>query len=128
MSKKTMVNILVILIIVIGLVAFFFIFQNTKKESKNLELKFDTNAGVPYKWTIAIDNTEVVDLLEEKTEESNDGEMVGGPVKVIYILKGLKEGETTVTFRYVDIRDESIAKEEIVKVKVDKDLKVTKAE
>ncbi len=128
MSKKTIVNILLILIVVIGLVAFFFIFQNAKKESKNLEITLETNAGVPYHWTIEIENAEVVDLLEEKTEESNNGEMVGGPVKVIYVLKGLKEGETTVTFRYIDIRDESVTKEEVVNVKVDKDLKVTKAE
>ena len=42
------------------------------------------------------------------------------PVYINYIFRGLKEGKTTITFKYINVIDDSIEKEDKVRVKVDK--------
>lgn len=89
--------------------------------SKELELTYKTNGGVPYKWEYKIEDESIVEFVKTKdvTSES-DKELTGGPVYINYIFKGLKEGKTTIIFKYINIIDNSIEKEEKVEVKVDK--------
>ena len=89
--------------------------------SKELELTYKTNGGVPYKWEYKIEDESIVEFVKTKdiTSES-DKELTGGPVYINYIFKGLKEGKTTIIFKYINITDNSIEKEEKVEVKVDK--------
>ena len=48
-----------------------------------------------------------------------DKKLVGGPVYINYVFKGIKEGKTTITFKYVSVVDGTIEKEDKVTVKVD---------
>ena len=68
-----------------------------------------------------IEDESVVEFVETKDVTSEeDKKLDGGPVYISYIFKGLKEGKTTITFKYVNITDNSIEKEDKVTVKVDK--------
>jgi predicted secreted protein len=46
--------------------------------------------------------------------------MVGATISTNYVFKGVKEGKTTITFKYVNIISNAVEKEEKVTVKVDK--------
>ena len=119
MNKKVMIG--------IGIIFFYVLFVVLKivipsmTGSKELELTYKTNGGVPYKWEYKIEDESIVEFVKTKdiTSES-DKELTGGPVYINYIFKGLKEGKTTIIFKYINITDNSIEKEEKVEVKVDK--------
>ena len=51
--------------------------------------------------------------------------MVGAPIKRKYVFKGLKEGTTTIIFRYVSITDGKVSEEEINNIKVDKNKNIS---
>ena len=89
--------------------------------SKELELTYKTNGGVPYKWEYKIEDESIVEFVKTKNITSKeDKKLAGGPVYINYIFRGLKEGKTTITFKYINIIDDSIEKEDKVRVKVDK--------
>lgn len=119
MNKKVIIGIGIIFFTVLFVVLKIVIPSMTG--SKELELTYKTNGGVPYKWEYKIEDESIVEFVKTKdvTSES-DKELTGGPVYINYIFKGLKEGKTTIIFKYINIIDNSIEKEEKVEVKVDK--------
>lgn len=117
MKKKIILIILFVIGFGLGLTAYLL---NVNNSSKVLELTYQTNGGVPYKWEYEIGDESIVQFVETKDITSEDDkELVGGPVYINYIFKGLKEGKTTITFKYVSVIDGSIEKEEKLNIKVD---------
>ena len=119
MNKKVMIGIGIVFLAALFVVLKIVIPSTTG--FKELELTYKTNGGVPYKWEYEIEDESIVEFVKTKdvTSES-DKELTGGPVYINYIFKGLKEGKTTIIFKYINITDNSIEKEEKVEVKVDK--------
>lgn len=119
MNKKVMVCISIILVVAL-LIVLKVIIPNISG-SKELELTYKSNGGVPYKWEYKIEDESIVKFVRTKDITSNeDKKLDGGPVYTNYIFKGLKQGKTTITFKYINIVDGSIDKEEKIIVKVDK--------
>lgn len=119
MKKKIMIGIGLVFAVVLFIILRI-IFSNTSGY-KELELTYKTNGGVPYKWEYQIEDESIVEFVRTKDITSEkDKKLDGGPVYINYIFKGLKQGKTTITFKYVNITDGSIEKEEKVTVKVDK--------
>ena len=119
MNKKVMIGIGLIFVAVLFVVLRIVIPSTTG--SKELELTYKTNGGVPYKWEYKIEDESVVEFVKTKDITSEkDKQLDGGPVYINYIFKGLKKGKTTITFKYVNIVDGSVDKEEKITVKVDK--------
>lgn len=118
MNKKVMLGIGMIFVIVLFVVIKVII--SSSEGTKELELTYKTNGGVPYKWEYKIEDESIVQFVETKDITSEeDKKLAGGPVYINYIFKGIKEGKTTITFKYVSIIDGSIEKEDKVSVKVD---------
>lgn len=119
MNKKVIIGIGIIFVVVLFVILGIVISNVTG--SKELELTYKTNGGVPYKWEYKIEDESIVQLVKTKDITSKkDKELLGGPIYTNYIFKGLKEGKTTITFKYINITDGSINKEEKVTVKVDR--------
>ena len=119
MNKKVMIGIGIIVLVVLFIVIKIAIPSNTG--NKELELTYKSNAGVPYKWEYKIEDESIVEFVRTKDITSEvDKELNGGLIYTNYIFKGLQEGKTTITFKYVSIVDGSVDKEEKVTVKVDK--------
>ena len=93
---------------------------------KELELTYKTNGGVPYKWEYKIEDESIVQFVKTKDITSvEDKKLDGGPVYINYIFKGVKEGKTTITFKYINIIDGSVEQEEKITVKVDKNKNIS---
>lgn len=91
------------------------------KKPKYLELTYSINSGIPFKWEVEIEDETVAKLKKSYvTKNENKGAIVGGKVYTKYIFEGLKEGKTTITFKYVNITNEIPNKEEKYNIKVDK--------
>lgn len=119
MNKKVIIGIGIIFVVVLFVILGIVISNVTG--AKELELTYKTNGGVPYKWEYKIEDESIVQLVKTKDITSKkDKELLGGPIYTNYIFKGLKEGKTTITFKYINITDGSINKEEKVTVKVDR--------
>ncbi len=119
MNKKVMIGIVIIFAAVLFIVLKIVI--PNKTGSKELELTYKTNGGVPYKWEYKIEDESIVEFVKTKDITSEeDKKLTGGPVYINYIFKGLKKGKTTITFKYVNITNGSIEKENKIAVKVDK--------
>ena len=120
MNKKLIVGILLVLAVVLCVVLYFIVSDNSDGH-KELELTYKSNGGVPYKWEYKIEDESIVEFVKTKDITSKeDKKLDGGPVYTNYIFRSKKEGKTTITFKYVSIVDGSVDKEEKVTVKVDK--------
>ena len=119
MNKKVMICIGIIFLVVLFVVLTIVIPNITG--SKELELTYKTTGGVPYKWEYKIEDESIVELVKIKGNSSNENMILDGePIEINYVFKGLKEGKTNITFKYINITNNSIEKEEKVTVKVDK--------
>ena len=119
MNKKLVIGIGIIFLVVLFVILKIVI--PSEAGSKELELTYMTNGGVPYRWEYKIEDESIVEFVRNKDITSEeDKKLDGGPVYINYIFRGLKEGKTTITFKYVNIVDNSIEREEKVTVKVDK--------
>lgn len=119
MNKKLVIGIGIIFLVVLFVILKIVI--PSEAGSKELELTYKTNGGVPYRWEYKIEDESIVEFVRNKDITSEeDKKLDGGPVYINYIFRGLKEGKTTITFKYVNIVDNSIEREEKVTVKVDK--------
>lgn len=119
MNKKVLIVIGIVFIIIL-LFVFKFMMIKTKG-SKTLELTYKTNGGVPYKWEYKIDNESIVQFVETKNITPDKYKNLdGGPVYINFVFKGIKKGKTTITFKYINIVNKSVEKEETVTVKVDR--------
>ena len=98
-----------------------------KKDPKQLELTYEINAGIPFKWEYEIEDETIVEFVKSYViRDDNKGGKVGASVYTNYVFKGLKEGTTTITFKCVSITGEHENTKEIHhKVKVDKDLNIS---
>ena len=116
-------NYKIIIGICVLLIGAFVFFMWPKKSSKELELTYEINAGIPYKWVYEIEDPSVAEFVKSYVlKDENTGSIVGASVYTNYVFKGLKEGITTITFKCISITDETdVWKEEKTKVKVDKD-------
>lgn len=123
MNKKVMIGIGIVFIAAIFVVVGIIIPNNKNKEEgkKELEITIESSGGVPYVWEYEIDDKSIVEFVKTvDTTPEEDKRLEGGPVYTNYVFKGVKEGKTDITFRYVSIDDKSIVKEMTYTVKVDK--------
>ena len=121
MNKKVIIGISIgVIIIAVLFVIFKFIVPNVTG-SKTIELTYKTNGGVPYKWEYQIEDESIAQFVEAKDiTPEQEKKMVGATISTNYVFKGVKEGKTTITFKYVNIISNVVEKEEKVTVKVDK--------
>ena len=120
MIKMSKIIIVVSIIIVSGLILYFWLIPK-KKNTKELELTYKINAGIPFKWEYEIEDSRVVSFVKSYViKNENKGGIVGAPVYTNYVFKGLKAGETTIIFKFVNMNG-IVSKEEKHLVKVDKD-------
>ena len=122
--KKLLWLIPVILIIIIIVVI---VIIKSIDSSKQLELTYEINAGIPFKWEYVIEDESIVEFKKSYViRDDNKGGLVGGKIVTNYVFVGKKEGTTKVTFKFVSITDEDYPpKEEEHIVKVDKDLNIS---
>ena len=125
MNIKIFVGIIVT-IVLCGLIIFlkFVVFDNNS--SKELKLTYKINAGIPFRWEYEIEDESVVQFVKSYVvKDENKGGIVGAPVYTAYIFRGLKEGETTINFKYVNFTEGEVTGVEKHKVKVDKDKNIS---
>ncbi len=126
MNKYIFISIGIILII--GLVFILILTKPHKNDDpKQLELTYEINAGIPFKWVYEIEDESIVEFVKSYViqDDNTDGK-VGASVYTNYVFKGLKEGETTITFKVVSITGEyEDSQIEVHKVRVDSDLNIS---
>ncbi len=130
--KKMLVPILTLISVI--LCAVMVIILCNKKEvwnntdSNQIEFTYTINGGVPYKWEYEIEDESIVSFVKDYIlEDKNVDGLVGAPVSTNYVFKGVEEGVTTVTFKYIDLTksDTPVIKKEVHKLKVDKDKNIS---
>ena len=133
MNKYILIGIIVLLIVLlIVLCLWFFVLKGNDKDnnSKVLELTYEINAGIPFKWEYEIEDESIVKFVKSYVvKDENTGAKTGASVYTNYVFEGLKEGTTTITFKTVSITSEypdSNIEKNIVKV--DKDLNISLVE
>ena len=106
MKKRKMIifGCLFLLGVVIGLTACLL----SDDSSKQLELTYSS----------------IVKLVKKYTVDKEKGIIEGGNIDINYVFKGLKEGKTTIIFKYVSL-DGEVVKEEKQTVKVDKNKNIS---
>lgn len=129
MNKKLMLFLIPILLLIIGIIVIVIIMNiKNKDSSKQLELTYDINAGIPFKWDFEIEDPNIVEFKKSYViRDDNKGGLVGGKVVTNYVFVGKKEGVTTVTFNFVriDREENNIESSETHTIKVDKDLNIS---
>ena len=122
MKNRIIIFIIALVVTTICIFGVFFY----KKGSKELILTAKTNGGVPFTWEYEIEDTSVVEFIKRDSYvEDKYKDLDGGPVNVTFTFKGIKEGTTTITLKYVDFRDNTISKTEKHKVKVDNNMNIS---
>lgn len=126
MNKKLIIILVVLVILIIGICVCIFL-KKHEESSKKLELTYEINAGIPFRWEYEIEDEDIVEFVGTKViRDDNKGGKVGGSVYTNYIFKGKKEGTTTITFKMVSITDDNYdGTVEKNTVKVDKDLNIS---
>ena len=120
MNKVILGIIIFIVTLSITILIFFY-----NKKPKTLDLTYKISAGIPFKWQYDIEDETIVKLTKSYvTKNENTRGKVGAPIYTKYIFEGLKEGKTTITFKFVNITNEMPTKEEKYFIKVDKDKNV----
>ena len=123
MNKKLLIGLITITIVLI--IAIIVVVLNIKS-NKQLELTYDINAGIPFKWEVEVEDESIVKYVKNYViEDENKGGLVGGKISRNYVFRGLKKGTTTIVFKYVNFTDGRVEKEEKHRVKVDKDLNIS---
>ena len=127
MSKKLLIILSIVAFIVVTTFSVITILIRNYRSPKELELTYRKSAGVPFKWTYVIEDPTIVECSRVYVlKDENKGGVVGAPIYNNYVFKGLKEGVTRVTFKYVSITDTDFdGKEETHTIKVDKNLNIT---
>lgn len=126
MNRKVILYSLVMMIFVLIVLVLFMVIKNLKNEgSKELELTYTINSGIPYKWEFEIEDESIVKFVRKHDIEVGQDGIAGAPVSTNYVFKGLKEGKTTITFKKVSIVDGSVEEESKNTIKVDKKLNIS---
>lgn len=125
-NKKIVVICVFAVLFIIGFAVVTILIKNYKSP-KELEITKRKSAGVPFKWTYVIEDPTIVEcsrvyLLEDEKKSREKG----APIYNNYVFKGLKEGVTHVTFKFVSIVDKDYPPEEdTYTIKVDKNLNIS---
>ena len=128
MSKKIIIGITIVVAVVLLLILVLIgIKYIVKEDTKKLEITKEINAGIPFKWEYTIEDSSIVKCSKVYVlKDENTNGKVGAPVYKNYVFKGLKEGKTTVIFKFVSITDEDYpSEEEKYNIRVDKDLNIS---
>lgn len=122
MKKKVIIIVLTILLISIITIGILI----SRKNSNELELTYEINAGIPYRWEYEIEDESIVKFVKSYVirDDNKDG-IVGASIYTNYVFEGLKEGKTHITFKYVNFVDNIVEKEENHTVRVDKRGKIS---
>lgn len=117
-----MKKLLIITIILMG-----FMLTSCNKNNKELKIELDSNPTTGYDWEYTLSN-DIVEITKEYESKCKEKNISGCGGQDIFIVKGLKEGETTIKFIYRRSWEELTGEEKIeeVNIIVDKDLNVTK--
>ena len=120
MDKKNIIMIGIVVLIIIGVILFFVLKDNSSdNSSKTLELTYQTSKGIPFRWEYEIEDESIVKLERSFVDDENKRQK-GGIVHNHYVFSGLKEGKTRIRFKYVEFTKNRVEKEEVINVKVDK--------
>ena len=126
---RSFVVLVIIVLIIVGISFFVFKSKNIKKEvnSKELEITYELNAGIPFKWTVEIEDESIVEYVRSYVvrDDNKKGALTGASVYTNYVFKGLKEGTTSITFKLVNFADNYVSREEVHKVNVDSEGNIT---
>ena len=126
MVRNVIIAILILLVMVGGIFLFTKVINPANQSGKQLELAYKASAGIPYKWEYEIGNEDIVKFVKSYVAEDNNKDgMVGASVTTNYVFEGLKEGTTTITFKFVNFTDGTVDQEETHNVKVDKDKNIS---
>lgn len=120
-KKYIICSIIALLILIVGLMI---IACSRKKEfNDNAVVELSTNGGVPYNWEYILEDESIAKLDKQDSKGPNDNTS-GGKIQLKYYFVGKKEGNTTLTFNYKSITDETITETKVYSVIVDKNLKI----
>ena len=124
---KVKIIIIIISVLLIGGLLIIKILNDQEKSHKQLELTYEINAGIPFRWEFEIEDESIVEFKKSYViRDDNKGGLVGGKIVTNYVFVGKKEGVTNVTFKYVNFTDDNYpTKEEVHKIKVDKDKNIS---
>ena len=124
--KKILILITIIIILIMVIISIIKTISIKKESSKKLELTYEINAGIPFKWEVVIEDESIVKLDRVYVlKDENTGGKVGASVYRNYVFKGLKKGTTTVTFKYVNFTTNESFEEHKHTMKVDDDLNIS---
>ena len=133
-------NKIAIIVIVIGIILMgvaFLVYRSDSKDKptedqqptnnyKELEITKDINAGIPYKWEVVIEDTEIIEFVKSYVvQDDNIDGKVGAKVYTKYVFKGLKEGTTNIVFKFTNFTTNVVEYEDKYPVYVDKDLNIS---
>lgn len=121
MIKKVFI-IIILAILFVGII----FFKLKENASKKLELTYEINAGIPFRWEYEIKDSTIAAFEKSYVvKDENKGGLVGGKVATNYVFKGLKKGKTIITFKFVNFTTNKVEKEEKHNVKVDDNLNIS---
>ena len=118
--------IVILLIVVIIFISIKSIMKNNTINPKELEITKEINAGIPFKWEYVIEDESIVKFEKSYViRDDNKNGIVGASIYTNYVFKGLKEGTTKITFKFVSITEDNYdGTVNVYNVKVDKDLNI----
>lgn len=120
--KKGIIILITVFVVFLILII---IFLNTRS-SKYFELTYKLNAGIPFRWEYEVLDESVVSLFKSYVvRNDNKGAIVGAPIFTKYVFKGLKKGKTTIIFRFINITNGRISREEKYSIIVDSKKNIT---
>jgi predicted secreted protein len=121
MNKYVLIGVGVVAIVTI-IFASKILIKKVDNSSKQLELTYEINAGIPFKWVYEIEDESIVQFVRSYVvKDENTGGKVGASVYTNYVFKGLKKGTTTITFKYIYFDDNKVHKKRSHIINVDED-------
>ena len=88
---------------------------------KKLEIVYNINAGIPFKWEYEIKDNSICELANIKSKgEKTKKPICGGNIENIYTFKGIKSGKTIILFKLINIADNNISEVDEYNIEVDK--------
>ena len=128
MSNKIVI-IIGLFIILVGVLCFIFkdsLFNKINSNPKQLELTYEINAGIPFKWEYEIEDDSIVKFVKSYVvRDENTGGKVGASVYTNYVFESVKPGTTTIKFKYVNFADNYVSGERKHVINVDNDLNIS---
>lgn len=128
MSNKIVIIIGLFIILVVVLCVIFkdSLFNKINSNPKQLELTYEINAGIPFKWEYEIEDDSIVKFVKSYVvRDENTGGKVGASVYTNYVFESVKPGTTTIKFKYVNVADNYVSGERKHVINVDNDLNIS---